>query len=704
MSRRLLLEIYTEEIPSSFFAAGLLDQLHKLASEGLAAARLTAEEIKVFGTPRRLAVAWEGVPEAQSEQLDLVKGPPVRVAYDETGAPTKAALGFAKKAGVAPEALVRKQVEGGEYVFAEVRHEGKPTVEVAADLCSNLVKGLSFPKTMRWNATGFRFARPIRALVALYGEEIVPFEIAGLASGRTTYAHPFAGEGRKPIEVPSAEEYEALLEAHHVLVDPEKRSERLLAQARALAEKEGGRLFDEAKAAFENTFLVEWPTAFCGGYEEEFLQLPVPILTTVMRKHQKYFPLVKDNGEPLPRFVGVRDGDEFALDNVIHGNERVIRARLADAAFYFENDRKVPLAERVEALKQVTFEQRLGTLYEKTERLEALCAVLGEKSGLAASEQAHLQRAAHLSKADLVTEMVLDFDELQGVMGSHYARLDGEPEPVAQALAEQYMPRAAQSELPASRLGALLSLADKLDTVIGCLAVGYEATGSADPFGLRRSTYALVTLCDKFDFPFDLLELAGRAFDLLEAKAEQPRAVTLEAFGELLASRLEAYLKDEGLRYDTIDAVLAAGFDCAACACKRARVVESLRAEEAFQRLATAAARPSNIVRAALKKGQVESEALAQPAASDLFKEAREQELFEVLAKFEAEYGNQPEAQVDWRAYAESLMQLTPVIDAFFDEVLVMDPDAAVQLNRLRLMEFARRLLERLCDFSKLVM
>lgn len=703
MNRRLLLEVYTEEIPSSFFAAGLLPQLRALAEEELAAARLTSTELKVWGTPRRLAVAFEGVPEAQAGQTLEVKGPPASVAFDAEGNPTKAALGFAEKVGVAPEALVRRQEGKAEYVWAEVSEEGQATTKVAGPLFERIINRLTFPKTMRWNKTAFRFARPIKGLLGLYGNEQIAFSVAGLESGRLTWSHPFAPQGRHSFELGAAEDYEQELLERQVQVDPDKRQADLLARAEVLASERGGVLYDRDKAAYENCFLIEWPTPFAGHYAEEYLALPVPILTTVMRKHQKYFPLVTAEGGPLPYFIGVRDGDDYSLEEVIHGNERVIRARLADAAFYFENDRKQPLKARLEELKTVTFEARLGTLYEKTERLQNLAGQLASALALESGVREALLRAARLAKCDLVTDMVQDFDELQGVMGRHYALLDGESEAVAQALEEQYMPKAAGADLPKSLPGALLSLADKLDTVVGCLAVGYSATGSADPFGLRRSAYALVALCDAYDLKLELSALAAMVYQLVEPKAQVGKDDTLAAFAELLTGRVEAYLRDEGLRYDTLNAALASGATTPRLACLRARTIEQNRDSEAFVQLATAAMRPINIVRAALKKGQITAEALSEAPNEALFNTEMEQALFAAFQSLASATAGELLDEAAWQDFATRLTALTPVVDKFFDEVLVMDSDLAVQQNRLRLMAYVARLLERLGDFTQLV-
>src|SRR5690606_35677395 len=460
----LLLEIGMEECPARFVGPAL-EELGRLAAERLADARIAHGAVRTLGTPRRLAVLVEDVAAHQAELTREVKGPPARAAFDPSGAPTRAALGFAASQGVAVEELVVKETEGGAYVYAVRREAGRPTRDVLPAVLHSLVTSLKFPKSMRWGNGTLRFARPIRWLVALLGDEVVPFELEGVTAGRATRGHRTLAD--RAIELESAGRYvEVLREQGKILVDVVERRASILRQVETLARQAGGQLVMDEALLDEVTHLVEWPTALLGSFDPDFLEVPEEILITTMKEHQRYCPVRA--GKLLPVFVAVRNGDETALDVVRAGNERVLAARLADARFFYAEDLKRPLADRVDQLKGILFQERLGSLWDKVERVRRIIRQVSE--GYSGEVRAKAERAAFLAKADLVTQVVYEFPELQGVMGRAYALASGEDPEVAEAILEHYMPRHAHDRLPATEAGVLVSLADKADTIVGCFA------------------------------------------------------------------------------------------------------------------------------------------------------------------------------------------------------------------------------------------
>ncbi|WPD18906.1 glycine--tRNA ligase subunit beta [Thermaerobacter composti] len=491
----LLVEVGCEEIPAADCAEARR-QLAERAGTVLAEAGLPYELVRALGTPRRLTLVVKGLAARQASRESWVRGPARAVAYGPDGQPTRAALGFARAQGVAVDDLVVRETPQGEYVFARKVEEGRPAAAVLAETLPGILGGLEFRRTMRWGAGEHRFVRPVHWLVALLGEEVLPFAFAGVQAGRVSYGHRFLHPG--PVELASAseEEYRRRLADAYVVVDPEERRERIVEQARAAAAAVGGEVEVDPELLAEVVDLVEYPTAFVGSFAEGMLELPRDVLVTTMKVHQRYFP-VRRPGESrlLPHFVAVRNGDERHLDTVRRGNERVIGARLADARFFFQQDLRRRLADRVPDLERVSFLPDLGTLLDKTRRLERLVAWLAERLGLPAAEREHAVRAARLAKADLVTAMVYEFPELAGRMGREYALRDGEPPAVAEALAEQYLPRGGDDdELPSTWPGLLLATADRADTLAGCFAAGLEPTGSQDPYGLRRAAVGLLRL------------------------------------------------------------------------------------------------------------------------------------------------------------------------------------------------------------------
>ena len=688
MSHVLLVEVGTEEIPAGFLEE-VLPQLRETALAQLKELRLSPAAVHVYGTPRRLALMVEGLPERQADLVREVKGPSRAVAFDKEGQPTKAAQGFARSQGVAVADLQVRETEQGAYVFAVLREAGRPVAEVLVEWLPRLITGLHFPKSMRWGTGDLRFARPIRWLVALLDDAVLPIELDGVPAGRMTRGHRFLAP--EPIVLQSPSEYVQRLREAYVLVDPEERRQAVLEQVRQAAAVHGARVLEDPDLVAEVTNLVEYPAAVVGGFDPAYLQLPREVLITPMREHQRYFPLVDDAGRLLPRFVAVSNGPREDMGVVRHGNEKVLAARLADARFFYEEDRRQPLEAYVPRLKSVVFQEQLGTVHEKMERIRALAAWLAEQGGADEETRAAAVRAAELAKADLVTQMVYEFPELQGVMGREYALLSGEGDAVAQAIFEHYLPRHAGDELPASLAGSLVSIADKLDTIVGCFGVGLVPTGSQDPYGLRRQALGVLRIAAGLEC-FDLEQALVQAKAGYGARLNSDSGALVARIMEFFQQRLRGLMQEEGWRHDIVEAVLAAGFSDVSGAFRRARALAEFSATEGFASLITAYQRAANLA----QKGdsdQVDAGALVHPA---------ERGLYEAL---EAVTGQVEAALADAR-YQEALALLAtlrPHVDRLFEEVLVMAPEPEVRRNRLALLRRVVALCHRVADLDAIV-
>ncbi|MGC9400592.1 MAG: glycine--tRNA ligase subunit beta [Anaerolineae bacterium] len=676
-----LFEIGVEELPASHVSVALA-QLRTLVPEALAEVRLDHGPVHVWGTPRRLAVAVEDLVLRQADEVRVVKGPPAKVAFKD-GEPTRAATGFARAQGVEVDALRIEEVDGGEYVVVTRREEGRPAEEVLSALLPEWVAGLHFPRSMRWNETGVAFSRPIRWFVALLDETVVPFTYAGLTSDCVTRGPRPAGSPE--IALSAAGDYRETLKSYGVLVDAEVRREAIRFQAQRLAESVGGRIPDDPALLEEVTHLVEVPTALLGSFEETYLELPQEVLIAVMKKHQRYFPVLDERGKLLPYFITVRNGGRENLDIVREGNESVIRARYADAAYFYAQDTKEPLEAFVPALHKLTFQEALGSMLDKTERLEALASWLGVRLGLSTVEMDLLQRAAHLCKADLATEMVVEMTSLQGVMGREYARLSGEPEAVAQAIFEHYLPRSADDVLPATPIGVTLALADRLDSLAGLFAVGMVPTGTSDPYGLRRAASGLVQILLDRGLSFSVRE------GLIEAARLMPVEEATEAVEEALAfvvGRLQVMLRDEGFAHDVVEAVLAERGDDPARAREAARQLAAWVEREDWQHILDSYARCVRITR--------DQPHLALDPAQ--LKDPASKALYEALLAVEGELS--PESEVD--ELFNLFLPLISPIERFFDEVLVMAEDEGVRTARLALLQRVARLADGIVDLSQM--
>ena len=676
-----LLEIGIEEMPVSHVSTAL-KQLRALVPEALREARLAHGPVHVWGTPRRLAVLVQDLALQQSDEDRVVKGPPAKIAFKD-GEPTRAATGFARSQGVDVDALRVEEIDGGEYVVAARREEGRPAIEVLSALLPEWVAGLHFPRSMRWNETGATFSRPLRWFVALLDEVVVPFTYADLESGRVTRGPRPAGS--PDVALSAAADYRDTLKSYGVLVDPEVRMDVIRFQAQTLAEGVGGAIPDDPALLEEVTHLVEVPTALLGSFEEKYLDLPQEVLIAVMKKHQRYFPVLDDEGRMLPYFITVRNGGRENLDIVREGNEGVIRARYADAAYFYAQDTKRPLDDFVPELHKLTFQEDLGSMLDKTERLEALAMWLGARLGISALELDLLQRAGHLCKADLATEMVVEMTSLQGIMGMKYALLSGEPDAVAQAIFEHYLPRSADDMLPTSQIGMTLALADRLDSLAGLFAVGMEPTGTSDPYGLRRAAAGLVQILLDRGLSFSVRE------GLIEAARLMPvedAAETVEAALAFVVGRLQVMLRDEGFAHDVVEAVLAERGADPARARESARQLAAWVEREDWQHILDSYARCVRITRdqphLALDPAQLED-----PAS---------EALYEALLAVEGKVS--PESGVD--DLFNLFLPLIPPIEQFFDNVLVMADDEALRTARLALLQRIARLAEGIVDLSRL--
>ena len=680
MKRDLLFEIGTEEIPAHVMPH-LLEDLAQLAETMLKEHRLSYEKVRRLGTPRRAALIVTGLAERQEDVNTETRGPSVAIAFDADGNPTKAGAGFARGQGVDPSALIQR--DG--YVYASVHESGAATAELLTSLLPDLVRAIPLPNSMRWGDLDFRFIRPIRWFVALYGTEIVPFTLAGVTSGNHSRGHRTLAPA--DFVITSAADYEAACEKAYIIVDPERRRAMICEQITETAKACGGTAEITPDLLEEVLYLVEYPTALSGSFEEKYLALPAEAVITPMRDHQRYFPVKAADGSLLPAFITVRNGGKAHLDVVAHGNERVLRARLADAQFFFDEDRKKSLAEHREKLKTVVFQRGLGSMYEKTERLMALTTAIVEEMAAGDVDDAALadaRRAAELSKADLVTGMVTEFTELQGIMGREYALLDGESSAVARAIDEQYMPRFAGDELPQTPLGVALSVADKIDNIVGTFSQGRIPTGSQDPFGLRRQALGLVLMLIEQESTMLLSDLVDEACDLYDLEEFRDKMQVYVA--DFIRLRLKNVLSERGVRYDVQEAVLG-DVDLVADVPVRAAYVERLLASEGGEALVQSFVRVGNIARS-VTGGTVD------PA---LFKAEEEGAL---LSAYQAAAAARAEGEDTLPAE----QALGRAIDTFFDTVMVMDKDARVKENRLSLLKMIDDYLLETADYSKIVL
>jgi glycyl-tRNA synthetase beta chain len=686
-TRDLLIEIGTEELPpkalkslSEAFGAGLMD--------GLAQAELKPRTITLYAAPRRLAALIEGVAEKQDDQVVERRGPALQAAFDEEGVPTKAAEGFAKSCGVEVSDLEKLETDKGAWLSYKLEQPGKPTAELVPGIVEKALAGLPIPKRMRWGAGEAEFVRPVHWVVLLFGDEVIDATILDVQAGRETRGHRFHHPETLSIAEPKA--YAPMLETEgHVMPDFAARREAIFGQVEEAAHKLGGTAVIDEDLLDEVTALVEWPNAISGSFEKKFLDVPQEALVSTMQDNQKYFAVVDKNGALMPHFITISNIESRDPAKVSEGNERVIRPRFADAAFFWEQDRKKRLEDHAEQLKTIVFQKQLGTVWDKSQRVAKLAGFIAQILG---ADKAQAIRAAELSKCDLVTSMVFEFTDLQGIMGRYYAKHDGEPEAVANALDEQYMPRHAGDDLPAGDIGQVLSLADKLDTLMGIFAIGQKPTGTKDPFALRRAALGVLRIVIEKQRDLDLEVLLEKSAEGLADKVDAKKAVG-ETF-DYIMDRLKAYYTDRGIAADVIEAVLAQrptrplDFD------KRVRAVESFRQLAEAESLAAANKRIQNIVRKfeGTPPEKIDRGLLQEPA---------EVELAERVESMRAAVGPDFD-NGDYEAGLTKLAGLREAVDTFFDEVMVMADDEALKNNRIALLNNLGGLFLRAADLSRL--
>ena len=686
MEQKLLFEIGTEEIPAKFMP-GILEQLKGLAEKKLQELRVPFASVTVFGTPRRMTFIAEGVEETQASTVVESKGPSLKIAFGPDGAPSKAAQGFARGQGIAVEDLIVRD----EYVYAVKKLTGQAVIDLLPAFLVDIVESLSFPKNMRWADHDFRFVRPIRWLVALLDDKIIPIEITGVKSGRNTLGHRFLSKGE--VEIASAGDYEKVLRDHFVIVNQNERRSIIRQQVEELAQKEGGIAEIDEDLLEEVVYLVEYPTALCGHFDDKFLSLPKETVITPMREHQRYFPVLTADGKLLAKFITVRNGNSEGLDIVAHGNERVLRARLSDAEFFFNEDRKIKLEERLEKLKTVVFQEGLGNIYDKSVRLADIAMTLKKNLNVKVDEDV-LQRTALLSKTDLVTGMVCEFTELQGVMGREYALLDGEKPEVAQGIFEHYLPRFAGDELPKTDIGRLVGISDKLDNIAATFSRGLIPTGSQDPYALRRQAIGIINIFVDGNYHLPLLKTMSAVLELLNVPCAKSGEL-LAQLQEFFVQRVKNMMSDQGIRYDVIDAVLNEKanddiVDLFVRAKALAEYVETPEAAESIQ----AFTRVANLCKKA------EGETIIR---ENLFVETAEKELYEAICRLQKET---IPALVAYN-YAEVLKLMNEVsapVNKFFDTVMVMDKDENVKNNRLALLVQVKETASMVGDLSSIVL
>ncbi|EPR30439.1 Glycyl-tRNA synthetase beta subunit [Alkalidesulfovibrio alkalitolerans DSM 16529] len=692
---RFVLEIGVEEMPARFFP-GLTEELQRVVAGELIAAKIDFDRIFAQGTPRRLVVQVLDAAEVQRSEEEIITGPPAKVAFDADGAPTKAGLGFARGQGVEPESLFTMDTDKGLYVACKKLTGGGRTIDILPAICRTAVASLSFPKKMRWGSREVGFGRPVRWLLALFGEDVVHFALEDIASSRKTWGHRVMGPG--PFDVPSADAYESVLfNDCKVVLDPEERRRIVREEGERLAAEAGGRIVWNEALENEVVGLVEWPRPMLASFAERYLELPRQVLLTSMQSHQKSFGVEGADGKLMNRFLTVLNIEPVEPGLVRKGWERVLKARLEDARFFWEADTAAEVDAWLAKLDNVTFLAPLGSMGAKTRRIEALCGHLAAMAEPALA--ADLPRAGRLCKADLVSEMVYEFDSLQGIMGGIYLQRKGFSETIATAVAEHYLPAGPDTPVPASRAGALLSIADKMDTLCGCFGLNMIPTGGADQYALRRQALGVIRIVTEHSLRLDLDELISLGFAGYEGVAwklsrEEATAKLKEFFGQ----RLKAWFTGRGLETLVVEAALGAGFADMRELSARLAALSAFSASPGFDQAVLTFKRAANIIR---KQGQEGGRVLSGIYDSALFESEAERTLAAAMEKAAPRFEELWKAD-DFEALFGLLAELRPAVDAFFDNVMVMCDDEALRTNRLNLLAALTGMLGRLADFSAL--
>ncbi len=684
-NKELFLEIGCEEIPAGFIPRAIAE-MEAIVTKELALARLAFDEIKTLATPRRLVLVVKGIPSVQPDAEITATGPSIKAAYDADGKPTKAAEGFARGQGVDVAALKTITTDKGEYLFVTKQEVGRPTYELLTELLPALVANIPFKKSMRWGDGDVRFARPVHWIVALFDGTIVPFSFGTIESGKLSRGHRFMAN--TTFQVSDFAHYLEECERHFVIPDPEKRKEIIRRETHRVAVAAGGHLLPDEELLEQVAYLVEYPSAVHGTFSSEFLKVPKEVLITSMRSHQRYFSIVDANGALLPGFITINNTLTEDPSVVVKGNERVLRARLSDARFFFEEDQKIRLDDRVESLKKVVYQQKLGTSFEKMERFRSLAEGLADQLNPVVKSQT--SRAAWLCKADLVSAMVCEFPEVQGIMGREYALHEGEAADVANAIAEHYLPTQAGGDLPVSDVGAFVSISDKLDTICGCFGVGLIPTGAADPYALRRATIGIIAIILDKGYRLSLQSLIDGSLKLLSAKLTRPKEQVASDVLDFFRARF-VNLTGSSYAADAVDAAIAAGFDDLVDVRDRIAALAEFKTHPDFEPLTVAFKRVGNII----KKG------VDAPVDPSLFEDDAERALYEATQTVKSSADGLI-ASGAWLDALTEIASLRGPVDRFFDKVMVMAEDQRVQTNRLALLTAIARLFGKIADFSRI--
>jgi len=690
----VILEIGTEEIPAQYMENALKD-LNRLAQRYLVESRINYKEIKVYGTPRRLILFIFHINEKQEDIFLKIKGPAYSIAYNNDLQPQKPAIKFAQSQGVNVEDLIVEDTEKGKYIFALKSKTGQPTIGILSQIFPKIIKGMQFPKSMRWEERSLRFIRPIRWILAFHGKEIIRFDLDGLNSENITYGHRLLAP--KKIKISSTQEYFKKIEKNYVVIDPQIRENIVRTDIKQIIKEINGKKIINEKQLKEIVYLVEYPNAILGRYDKKYLELPKDVLTVVMEKHQKYFPVFKNKDELLPLFIVIINNSREYASKIKEGNENVLRARLEDAKFFYQEDQKIPLEKRVDKLKNIIFQENLGSLFDKTKRLESLCDYISEVLQVEQKVKKDLLRSAHLCKADLVTEMVKEFPELQGIMGKEYAVLSNEKKEVAEAIFEHYLPRFSGDRLPLTKSGMILGIADKVDSIIGCFVMGLTPTGSQDPYGLRRQSRGKIAIILKNNLKISLKDIIRKSLSLykesvsVELKIDENEIVS--QILSFLKQRVKNIFLEDGIRYDIIDAVLDVDSDGDVVDVKhRIEAIEKFYNQPIFGKILNSSSRVLN-----LSKNNEETE-----IDKSLLKEKAELNLYQ---NYESIYPRIKEfiCKKEYKKVFKLLGDLCEPVDEFFDQVLVMDKDSNIRKNRIALIKKIGMLFNQVADLSKIV-
>ncbi|HHK2084220.1 TPA: glycine--tRNA ligase subunit beta [Enterococcus faecalis] len=680
MAKDLLLEIGLEEMPAHVVTPSCI-QLEEKVIKFLDEHHLDYETVQSFATPRRLAVKVTAIPEKQADVEEEVKGPAKKIALDAEGNWSKAAQGFVRGQGVTTEDIVFKELNGVEYVYVTKFTKGQSAKEVLTKL-NDVITSLTFPVTMHWANYDFEYIRPIHWIVALLDDEVIPFNVLDVTTGQTSRGHRFLGDD---VTFQHANEYETKLKEQFVVVQPNERKQMIVDQANALAAEKNWQLALDEELLEEVTNLVEYPTAFVGSFDEKYLSVPDEVLVTSMKEHQRYFEVRNDQGLLMPHFIAVRNGDNVHLENVIKGNEKVLIARLEDAEFFYNEDKKLTIEACVEKLKNVTFHEKIGSIYEKMQRVALIAQIIGRKVGLSEDELEDLKRASEIYKFDLVTNMVGEFPELQGIMGEKYALLQGEKPAVATAIREHYLPTSSEGELPETAIGAVLALADKLDSVFSFFSVGMIPTGSNDPYALRRQTYGVIRIIEDKGWTFPLVQLQTEVDEAVNQDVEKYGVLLNEGQAEVVEfvkARLRQLLMTKNVRHDIIDAVVSAEQADLSKLFASANILKSRFEDQDFKPSMEALTRVINLA----KKGQELLGDTEEGIDPSLFENKAEKELYQAVNDLSEAFATRTIAE-----NYEALVNLRPLIDAYFNETMVMVEDEKVKQNRLKqLMQIAK--------------